>query len=69
VPNETHAYALRWYNHIKSFGDLRKKFGTASGAAQAPAANGAAAADDDDVDLFASDDEEVSINFGCHFLF
>jgi len=60
VPNETHAYALRWYNHIKSFGDLRKKFGTASGAAQAPAANGAAAADDDDVDLFASDDEEAS---------
>lgn len=47
------------YNHIKSFGDLRKKFPGAG-------SNGAAAAakdDDDDVDLFGSDDEEVKENF------
>lgn len=40
------------YNHIKSFGDLRKQFPGAT-PASAPAA-----ADDDDVDLFASDEEE-----------
>ena len=41
------------FAHIKSFGDLRKKFPAA-----APAASAAAAADDDDdVDLFGSDDE------------
>jgi elongation factor 1-beta len=42
---------VRWFNHIKSFGDLRKKFPGA-----APAST--AANDDDDVDLFGSDDEE-----------
>jgi len=46
-------HALRWYTHIKSFGDLRKQFPGA-----APAAASKAADDDDDVDLFGSDDEE-----------
>jgi len=46
---------LRWYNHIKSFGDLRKQFPSAGAA---PAAAAPAAADDDDVDLFGSDDED-----------
>jgi len=45
-------HLVRWFNHIKSFGDLRKQFPGA-----APANNAAAAADDDDVDLFGSDDE------------
>merc|ERR1711990_759168 len=51
------AHALRWYNHIKSFGTGMKQFPKASsgfslgGAAPAAAA---AADDDDDVDLFGS---------------
>jgi len=48
-------HALRWYTHIKSFGDLRKQF---PGAVPAANATKPAAADDDDVDLFGSDDEE-----------
>merc|ERR1711934_1204468 len=57
------AHALRWYNHIKSFGTGMKQFpkasaGFALGGGAAPAA--AAADDDDDVDLFGSSDEEES---------
>jgi len=48
-------HVARWYNHIKSFGDLRKKFPGATGVSAKPAV---AAADDDDVDLFGSDDEQ-----------
>lgn len=60
------SHALRWYNHIKSFSaDECKKFGagacplkTATTTTKpAPAAKD----DDDDVDLFASDDEEESV--------
>jgi len=57
-PKEAHA--LRWYNHIKSFGGGMKQFAKASAGfalgGGAPAA--AAAEDDDDVDLFGSSDEE-----------
>jgi len=54
APNgKDYPHALRWYNHIKSFGDLRKQFPGA-----APAAASKAADDDDDVDLFGSDEEE-----------
>jgi elongation factor 1-beta len=58
------AHALRWYNHIKSFGTGMKQFPKASsgfslGGGAAPAA-AAAADDDDDVDLFGSSDEEES---------
>jgi elongation factor 1-beta len=58
APAGKFAHALRWYNHIKSYGDDKKKF-TASkkalaGGAPAPAAK---AEEDDDVDLFASDEE------------
>merc|ERR1711962_868247 len=55
------AHALRWYNHIKSFGAGMKQFAKASagfslgGGAKAPPA---AADDDDDVDLFGSDSED-----------
>jgi len=52
APGNDLAHALRWYNHIKSFGDLRKQF-----PGSAPAAAAAAADDDDDVDLFGSDEE------------
>merc|ERR1712083_186083 len=50
------AHALRWYNHIKSFGNGMKQFPKASSGF---ALGGAAPADDaDDVDLFGSSDEE-----------
>jgi len=47
-------HVARWYNHIKSFGDLKKQFPGATGGGSAKAA----AADDDDVDLFGDDDDE-----------
>jgi hypothetical protein len=57
---------LRWYNHINSFGDERKKF---PGEKKAPITFGdeAMAIDDkvkdydDDVDLFGSDDDVSEI--------
>merc|ERR1712142_1066785 len=61
APSADAPHALRWYNHIKSFGAGIKQFAKsvktdyASGAASAPAP---AEDDDDDVDLFGSDDEE-----------
>lgn len=55
APGNDLPHALRWYNHIKSFGDLRKQF---PGSAPAPASG--AADDDDDVDLFGSEDEEAN---------
>jgi len=65
APAGKFAHALRWYNHIKSFGDEKKKFAAAkkalSGGAPAPASK--AAADDDDVDLFASEEEVCIVNF------
>merc|ERR1712240_189634 len=60
APGADAPHALRWYNHIKSFGAGIKQFAKsektdyASGAAAAPPA----ADDDDDVDLFGSDEEE-----------
>jgi elongation factor 1-beta len=50
-------YVARWFTHIKSFGDLRKKFPGAAAANNNPAAP---AADDDDVDLFGSDEEVLN---------
>lgn len=65
APAANQPHALRWFNHLKSFGDGKSKlpgvkkalsdFGVTGGAA--PAAKAAAADDDDDVDLFGSDDE------------
>merc|ERR1711973_433566 len=60
APGADAPHALRWYNHIKSFGAGIKQFAKSektdytSGAAAAPPA----ADDDDDVDLFGSDDDE-----------
>ncbi|RZF41302.1 hypothetical protein LSTR_LSTR000016 [Laodelphax striatellus] len=65
-PDATTPHVLRWYKHIKSYGNDEKKklpgdkkvpaaFGSAGGAAPAPAAK---KDDDDDLDLFGSDDEE-----------
>merc|ERR1719481_1788097 len=68
APNAKYNHALRWYNHIKSYGSETAKFvgakkaltayGPAGGAK--PAAAAAASDDDDDdddIDLFGSDDE------------
>merc|ERR1712179_861644 len=53
------AHALRWYNHIKSFGAGMKQFAKASaGFSLGGAAAAAADDDDDDVDLFGSDSED-----------
>jgi elongation factor 1-beta len=62
-PSAATPHLLRWYNHINSFGDERK---TLPGEKRIPAAlvGEAAAAnnadDDEDVDLFGSDEEDVS---------
>merc|ERR1712236_200617 len=58
APKDGHA--LRWYNHIKSFGAGMKQFAKASAGFKLGAAPAAAAKDDDDddVDLFGSSDEE-----------
>jgi len=53
-PSADNVHVLRWYNHIKSFGDLRKQFPGAPAGGAAPKVED----DDDDVDLFGSDDEE-----------
>merc|ERR1712189_177835 len=63
APKADTPHALRWYNHIKSFGDGMKQFAKASKDASAYTSGGAAAPaaggdDDDDVDLFGSVDEE-----------
>merc|ERR1712112_167696 len=53
------AHALRWYNHIKSFGAGMKQFAAASaGFSLGGGAAAAAPDDDDDVDLFGSDSED-----------
>lgn len=61
-PTAATPHLLRWYNHINSFGDERKKF---PGEKKTPvtfddkAAANDVKVDDDDVDLFGSD-EDVS---------
>ncbi len=57
APASSNPHALRWYNHIKSFGADSSKFPGAKGAA--PPAASKPAEDDDDVDLFGDDDEVV----------
>merc|ERR1719374_420869 len=62
APESDFPHALRWFNHIKSFGAGMKQFAKAAKATSeytsGKAASAAAADDDDDVDLFGSDDEE-----------
>merc|ERR1711915_1006419 len=61
APAAEYAHALRWHNHIKSFGAGMKQFAKASKSYVGGAAPAAAADDDDDdVDLFGSSDEEES---------
>jgi hypothetical protein len=68
APASSFPHALRWYNHIKSFGSETSKFPGAKSAAAAPASK-PADDDDDDVDLFGSDDEEVPRNPGANRFF
>merc|ERR1712042_234009 len=63
APKADTPHALRWDNHVKSFGAGMKQFAKASKNAADYTTGAAAAAaasndDDDDVDLFGSDDEE-----------
>merc|ERR1712189_63287 len=62
APKADTPHALRWYNHIKSFGAGMKQFAKSAKATSeytaGKAAPAAAADDDDDVDLFGSDEEE-----------
>merc|ERR1711931_592425 len=61
APGKDMPHALRWYNHISSFGAGMKQFAKASKAASEYVGGGAAPAaddDDDDVDLFGSDEDE-----------
>merc|ERR1711972_898981 len=62
APGSDCPHALRWYNHIKSFGAGMKQFAKSAKATSeytaGKAAPTAAADDDDDVDLFGSDEEE-----------
>jgi elongation factor 1-beta len=62
APASEQAHALRWYNHIKSFGAGIKQFPKAAKNAgdyvSGAAAGGAAAKEEEeDVDLFGSGDE------------
>lgn len=64
APASNLANALRWYNHIKSFGDAKSKLpGVKKPLADYGVTGGSVAPsskptdDDDDVDLFGSDDE------------
>jgi len=64
-PNAKYVHALRWYNHIKSYGNgitsfpgVKKDISAfASGGAAAPK-DDKAGGDDDDLDLFGSDEED-----------
>lgn len=61
-PAEKFAHALRWYNHITSFGAEKSKFP----GAKKPISNNLAPVadeddDDDEVDLFGSDDDEEEV--------
>jgi len=63
APGADYVNALRWYNHILSYGGERNSFPGQAKAVTAYGEGGAAPADDDDdddddVDLFGSDDEE-----------
>uniref|UniRef100_T1JM91 Elongation factor 1-beta n=1 Tax=Strigamia maritima TaxID=126957 RepID=T1JM91_STRMM len=65
-PKPNFFHALRWYNHITSYGPNRKKFAGEKKAVESygscavvSAANGKKVEDDDDVvDLFGSDEED-----------
>merc|ERR1712121_277826 len=58
APKADTPHALRWYNHIKSFGAGMKQFAKANKVYVGGAPAAAEEEDDDDVDLFGSDDEE-----------
>ncbi|VEL29609.1 unnamed protein product, partial [Protopolystoma xenopodis] len=61
-PPSKYQNCLRWYNHIKSFGDDRKKLPgekkTADSYGDAATSKSNQATGDDDLDLFGSDEED-----------
>lgn len=66
APGLSTPHAYRWYTHMKSFtNEELKEFPAGNGGcgdvtSTNPTTNGKAQDDADDVDLFASDEEEVS---------
>ncbi|KAA0189358.1 hypothetical protein HAZT_HAZT005124 [Hyalella azteca] len=56
APAASFHHALRWYNQIASYGSDKTALPGVKPTLEAAPAND----DDDDVDLFGSDDEEVS---------
>ena len=72
LPPSDLPHALRWYNHITSFGSEKAKFPGAKKDLQSygagPATNGTAKNVDDDFDLFGSDSEEVFIILSFWYL-
>jgi len=67
-PSQDLHHALRWYNHINSYGDGKKKlpgvkkdlsaYGASAANATSTPKESKKADDDDDVDLFGSDEED-----------
>merc|ERR1712025_428649 len=60
APKSQFTHALRWYNHIKSYGKDTSAFpGVPKAVTEyGPASSGSGKVEDDDFDPFASDDEE-----------
>lgn len=61
APAAEYVHALRWYNHIRSFGEAAKQFPGAKKSLEEIGLGGGSKAveeDDDDFDLFGSDDDE-----------
>ena len=62
-PSEDLPHALRWYNHIASYGAEKDSFlgskKDLDSYGSVAVTNGTAKKDDDDFDLFGSDSEEV----------
>lgn len=59
IPASQFMHAVRWYNHINSFGADMKKFASARSAVVGPAAAQTEDDDDDDFELFGSDEDQT----------
>ena len=67
-PNPQFVHALRWYNHITSFGSAKSKFPGSKPATPAKV-EVKEEDDDDEVNLFGSDDDEEEVcYFHCCFI-
>jgi elongation factor 1-beta len=59
APSSEYTHVLRWFNHIKSYGDSKNSFPAQKGKLEVTGkVEKPAEKDDDDIDLFGSDEEE-----------